>query len=247
MGFMPVYSAACCCVPFHDQYQHYANGGATGGTGGAYPGGTYPTSGETRMVNDTGGTGRQAIIGGVTPDTDLDTYMNSINEFTSAITDYGHENDIVVLRSTFETNNDQASPAHFRRRMNADARPKMDKEELQQANRFLIKSVDEYRRRTRQMDMLGNSPEKSGLPSIHVLDVSHMSNSHPHSKHIPHGRRNEQVASLYDHWNHLLYSNLRDIAMAERKRKMQKQHLIDTAPEGSPYHNGVETFQAQHL
>jgi hypothetical protein len=69
-----------------------------------------------------------------------------------------------------------------------------------------------------------------------------MTNTHPHAKNIPNGRRNEQVASLYDHWNHLLYSNLRDIAAAEHKRKTQLQYLVETAPEGSPYHNGVETF-----
>jgi hypothetical protein len=227
MAMVPVYNAGCCCVPFQNQYQQYA-----GGTGGA--------AGQPAV--NTGGAGtqqRQVIVAGHTPNTDLDTYIEGIDDFNSGITDYASENDIVVLRSGFESNEQGATTGGRRMKENVK---KMSAQELNSANKYLIKSVDEYRRRTRQMDLAANDPAKSGLPSIHVLDVSLMTNTHPHAKSIPNGRRNEQVASLYDHWNHLLYSNLRDIAAAEHKRKTQLQYLVETAPEGSPYHNGVETF-----
>jgi len=240
IGFamMPVFSAGCCCVPFQNQYNQYAGGGA-GGTGGG--GGIAPTG--TGKVLDTGGVPtagpRQVVVAGQTPNTDLETYIEGIDEFNRGITDYASENDVVILRTGFETNTQVASTGGRRAKETVQ---KMSPHELNKANKYLIKSVDEYRRRTKQMDMVGNDPTRSGLPSIHILDISHMTNTHPHAKHIPHGRRNEQVASLYDHWNHLLYSNLRDIAAAERKRKTQMQHWVESAPKGSPYHNGVETF-----
>lgn len=228
MMMMPVFSAGCCCVPFQNQYNQYAGGGVV------------PTG---KALTNTGGVPaagqRQVVVAGQTPNTDLETYIQGIDEFNRGITDYASENDVVILRTGFETNTQVASTGGRRAK---ETVKKMTTHELNKANRYIIKSVDEYRRRTKQMDMVGNDPARSGLPSIHVLDISHMTNTHPHAKHVAHGRRNEQVASLYDHWNHLLYSNLRDIAAAERKRKTQMQHWVESAPKGSPYHNGVEIF-----
>ncbi len=229
MPMMPMYSAACCCVPFQQQYQSF----------GGIPG---PDAGEAKGIVGPGGGGttpsaRQVIVAGHTPNTSYDSFVNGIDEFSQGITDYGKSDDVVILRTGVDGN----LPDPGRRRMKEAG--SMTAQELNRANKYMIKAVDEFRRRTKQMDVLGTDPSKSGLPSIHVLDVSRMSSSHPHAKDIHHGRRNERVAPLYDHWNHLLYSNLRDLAAAEERRKVFKNmREIKSAPEGSPYHNGVESF-----
>ena len=271
MGMMmqPMYSASCCCVPFQQQYQSFGgmgmgmgmqgpgmggpgpNGGmpgpGPGGTGGGYNpnlGTAGPGGGPNPNITQVKAAGRQVVVAGHTPNTSYDTFVNGIDEFSRGITDYGNKDDVVILRTGIDGN----LPDPSRRRMNMnDSNTRNDNDmtpdQLKQANRYVIRAVDEFRRRTKQMDVTGTDPTKSGLPSIHVLDVSQMTSSHPHANQIHHGRRNEQVAPLYDHWNHLLYSNLKDLANAELQRKsLMVRTLVESAPRGSPYHNGVQSF-----
>lgn len=237
----PTYHSGCCCVPFQQQYQFNAyGGGGYGGGGGGYGGGGmmnpppppmmpaapksyYPTA------------QRQAVVTGLSPRLSYDEYTNKLDDFGRGITDYGNSDDVVILRTGFDTN--EASTGGRR----ANESDSMTKDEIMKANAYMIKSVDEYRRRTKQLDLVSYDPAKGDLPNIHILDVSFMTHSHPHADKVSHGRRNEQVASMYDHWNHLLYSNLRDLAAAEVKRKRSKT-LLDTAPEGSPYNSRTISY-----
>jgi hypothetical protein len=125
--------------------------------------------------------------------------------------------------------------------MTEKSNSEMIPDEIQHVNNYMIKEVDEYRRRTKQMDIVGYDPTNSDLPRLNILDVSFMTPSNPHGGRIGHGRRNEQISNIYDHWNHLLYSNMRDMAKAEQIRKSQRV-LHESAPEGSPYHNGPQVL-----
>merc|ERR1712038_998827 len=116
--------------------------------------------------------------------------------------------------------------------------------EIAKANGHLHRSVEEYRRRTRQADLLSYDPEKSKLPYVHVLDVTHMTHTHPlASEGETENHDVEQVPNLYDHWNHLPYTNLRDMARAEVARNSSAMKAKQqVAPPGSPYENNVPLF-----
>jgi len=230
-------------------YQHYGGGmpmpGMGGGGGGGWMpgmgggggGGMPPPTGAMQDPAEVQAKSRQVVVAGQTPNTSYTNYVNGVDEFAKGITDYGNGDDVVILRTGVDG---QLVDPGRRRAKEASS---MSVEELNRANKYMIKAVDEFRRRTKQMDLVGMDPGRSGLPSMHVLDVSRMTSTHPHADKIHHGRRNEQVAPLYDSWNHLLYSNLRDIAFAEQQRKTEQvRKMVDSAPEGSPYHNGVEAF-----
>ncbi len=234
---MPQYNPACQCVPFQQQYQYnYATA--------AQPYNAVPVAGRSALVQpglvmpgtplpDPYLSGRQFIVGGVTPNQPYNDYVQAIDGFGRTVTNTVDSNDIVVLRTG------AVIPEAYggtRRTQRSDI---MSEEEIEQANKYLHRSVDEFRRRTRQSDLLTYDPNKSKMPFVHILDVSHMTNAHPLSKAGPEGHRDlAKVPNLYDHWNHLLYSNMRDIAAAELARNSQLfQSMQKAAPPGSPYQN----------
>lgn len=240
---MPQYNSACNCIPFQQQYQYnYAtamqqpmtmpvqsgvpvagrSGFATGVVGGGYP---YAS-------------GRQFIVGGVTPNQPIDQFVNSIDQFGRTVTNTVDSNDIVVLRTGVAV--PEAYEGNRRRTKKTNA---MTQEEIQEANDYLHRSVHEYRRRARQTDLLSYDPAKSKMPYVHVLDVAHMTHSHPLANAGPEGRRHlEKVPNLYDNWNHLLYTNMRDIAAAELARQSKINAKQHSAPLGSPYENAIPIY-----
>lgn len=235
---MPQYNPSCQCIPFQQQYAYnYAtaaqpyNAGVpiAGRSALAQPGLVMPGT----PLPDPYLSGRQFIVGGVTPNQPYTDYVNAVDGFGRTVTNNVDSNDIVVLRTG------AIIPEAYdggRRTQRSDS---MSEQEIDQANKYLHRSVDEFRRRTRQSDLLTYDPNKSKMPFVHILDVSHMTNAHPLSKVGPEGRRDlARVPNLFDHWNHLLYTNMRDIAAAELARNSESfQSMEKGAPPGSPYQN----------
>mmetsp|Transcript_23837 Transcript_23837/g.35435 ORF Transcript_23837/g.35435 Transcript_23837/m.35435 type:complete len:1035 (+) Transcript_23837:104-3208(+) len=235
---MPQYNPACQCIPFQQQYQYnYA--------AAAQPYNAVPVSGRSALsqpgqvlpgtpLPDPYLSGRQIIVGGVTPNQPLPGYVEAVDNFGRTITNTVDQNDIVVLRTGAVV--PEAYGGTRRTQQGSDI---MTEEEIDQANKYLHRSVDEFRRRTRQSDILSYDPNKSKMPFVHILDVSHMTNAHPLSKAGPEGRRDlKSVPNLYDHWNHLLYTNMRDMAAAELARNSESfKSKQQEAPPGSPYEN----------
>lgn len=128
----------------------------------------------------------------------------------------------------------------------------MTAEEIEKANDFMSQSIHEYRRRTKQTDILTYNPLISQKPQLHFLDVSRMTSTHPHAKasspENDHGRKLCQAngydtAPMVDTWNHVLYSNMRDIAMAQMAGQTGPQARTMGAPPGSPYSYPIPLYQ----
>jgi hypothetical protein len=222
----PSYNSQCSCVPFQQQYQQYQT--------------VQPQ-------------GRQMIVAGMSPNMSYEQYCNQFNDFGRGLVDNINPNDVVVLRSGMAPHGACAGCATCGRRTKESQ--VMSQDELKAANDYMIRAVDEYRRRTRQLDMTQYDPSRSGKPNIHFLDVSSMTYSHPHaqasSPDNEHSRKlcqsqQMQTAPMYDSWNHLLYSNMRDLAAAEMGQAQGPGGLsspfYQSAPQGSPYQNGVPFY-----
>merc|ERR1712176_1643552 len=139
----------------------------------------------------------------------------------------------------------------------------MTLEEVQITNAYMSKSIQEYRRKTKQMDLLNYDPQYSLRPQIHFLDVSTLTHNHPHTREYydkvesvekmekrPEKRRklceNLNNAPMVDSWNHVLYSNMRDMARAEQRAANVPPQLNYRAgaPLGSPYAAAVPAVAA---
>lgn len=237
----PQFNSGCQCVPFQQAYNYnYAMVSQPYNAAGVTP------AQRTVGINNVGpvgvpypyASGRQVIVGGVTPNQPYNSYVDDVNQFGRSIASSVDPNDIVIMRTGVAVPN--AHNGH-RKTKRSDA---MTREEIDRANDYLHRSVDEFRRRTRQSDLLSLDPHKSKVPYVHVLDVSHMTHKHPISQEgRKSGRDLEKAPNLYDHWNHLLYSNLRDIAVAEMARNsVLVKSRQQSAPPGSPYHNEIPLF-----
>ena len=193
------------------------------------------------------------IVAGMSPNMSYEQYCNQFNDFGRGLVDNINPNDVVVLRSGMAPHGACAGCATCGRRTKESQ--VMSQDELKAANDYMIRAVDEYRRRTRQLDMTQYDPSRSGKPNIHFLDVSSMTYSHPHaqasSPDNEHSRKlcqsqQMQTAPMYDSWNHLLYSNMRDLAAAEMGQAQGPGGLsspfYQSAPQGSPYQNGVPFY-----
>ena len=247
---MPQFNPACHCVPFQQQYQYnYATAAQPQPAQRAAQSYDFVpvnnVANVPRQANDVlpvnnvvpypVSSGRQVIVGAVTPNQSYDQYVQSVDQFGRTITNVVDPNDIVILRTG------AAVPQAYggvRKTQKSDA---MTQSEIEQANNYLHRAVEEYRRRTRQGDLLSYDPAKSKLPYVHVLDVAHMTHNHPLS--TGDHRDLAKAPNLYDHWNHLLYSNLRDMAKAELARNSAEMKTKQQgAPPGSPYENNVPLF-----
>mmetsp|Transcript_22113 Transcript_22113/g.25585 ORF Transcript_22113/g.25585 Transcript_22113/m.25585 type:complete len:712 (-) Transcript_22113:24-2159(-) len=239
----PQMNPSCQCIPFQQQYNYnYAMA--------LQPYQQQPIPNQAQSVSRavlpampaTGfpyQSGRQFVVGGVTPNQPYQSYVDNIDQFGQTVTNTVDANDIVVLRTGVVV------PEAYGGQRRTKRSTFMTQEEVEEANDHLHKSVDEYRRKARQSDFLSYDPVKSRLPYVHVLDVTHMTHSHPLAHAGAKGHRDlSKVPNLYDHWNHMLYTNMRDIAKAELARK-SSEHLRRTqesAPPGSPYHNSIPLF-----
>lgn len=253
---MPQYNPACHCVPFQQQYQYnYATAAqaaqpAMRSAMDVLPSSTVPVINTTPhaamdvlpQISNAPKyptlSGRQFIVGAISPKQSYDQFVQSVDQFGRTITNTVDPNDIVVLRTG--ANVPHAFGGVRRTRKSDD----MTESEIEQANHYLHRSVEEYRRRTHQSDLLSYDPEKSKLPYVHVLDITHMTHTHPLSDGKQKGHRDlKNVPNLYDHWNHLLYSNMRDMARAELARNSPKMKAKRQAvPPGSPYENSAPLF-----
>ena len=230
----PQFNQACQCIPFSDQYNYnYAH--ATQSV--AAPQAVVQSAPQAVVNPYPYASGRQFVVAGLTPNQSYGNFVQGVDQFGRTVMNTVDANDIVVLRTG------AAVPPTYggtRRTQKSEA---MSLEEIGDANNYLYKAVDEYQRRTRQTDLLTYDPAKSRLPYVHILDVAHMTHSHPLANEEEGSAKHRDLKSLpdlYDHWNHLLYSNMRDMAAAELARKsaqiQAKQH---SAPPGSPYENSV--------
>ena len=225
---VPSYNSQCSCVPFQQQYQQY----------------------QTIQPQ-----GRQFIVAGMSPNMSYQDYCQQFNNFGRGLVDNINPNDVIVMRSGMAPHGACAGCASCGRRTKEST--VMSQDEIKAANDYMIRAVDEYRRRTRQLDITQYDPSRSGKPSIHFMDVSSMTYSHPHaqasSPDNEHSRKlcqsqQMQTAPMYDSWNHLLYSNMRDMAAAEMAQASGGggggfgSPFYQSAPQGSPYQNGVAFF-----
>lgn len=222
----PMMQTACGCVPFQQQYQHYQ-----GAVLPQQPGMYQPNQYVAPTYN------RQFVVAGLNPNVPYNQYVNNVDSFGQGITNYVDQNDIVIMRTG-------VSPlGQYGNRRRTKATNIMSSAELSRANQYLHKSINEYRRQAKQMDYVNYDPSKSGLPYVHILDVTHMTETHPLADPRARARKVEQAPNLFEHWSHLLYSNMRDMAAAEvAKQSPEFQIHAKTAPEGSPYHNSVREF-----
>lgn len=161
---------------------------------------------------------RQFIVAGLNPNQSYDAYCNNFNQFGQNLMTVAQPNDIVMMRSAVTP----YGSCGGRRR----AKEAMSDQDIQRANEYMHKAIDEFRRRNQQSDLKSHDPSQSNAPQFHMLDVSHMTRTHPHavaasaSKDHAHGRKlcqrqGVQVAPMVDSWNHALYTNMRDIAFAQ--------------------------------
>lgn len=214
-GYGPGYNAGCSCYPFQQQYQ-------------------------------AAGTGRQFIVAGTGANTyNYDQYCNDIRQFQAGVRNYANPNDVVMYRTAvpqFGACGCQSCPGG-RRHLEEGTR-RMSEEEIDRANDFMIKSVDEYRRQTRQYE-LSNHYHPSGQvgPKEHILDVRKLTMTHPHAVKAEgkHGRHlcaaaGMSTAPQFDTWNHMLYSNMKDIAAQEAyQRAVGPQIQAMNIPPTNPY------------
>jgi hypothetical protein len=203
--------------------------------------------------------GRQIVIAGLSPNMSYDAFCQQFNAFGGGIAGAVNPADIVMVRSAVQQhgacfasttipaeNTTTATTVTSSSEPNNARRTKeiMSDEEISKANDFMAKSIDEYRRRTRQMDLLSHDPNKSMMPRIHMLDVSYMTHSHPHARASSpennHGRKlceqqGMQTAPMYDYWNHVMYSNMKDMAAAElmQQQQQQQQQFVQSAPQSN--------------
>lgn len=236
------------------------------GNGGNYGGGGFARSGnygggggnncncQPWVPQYQAGGGRQAIIAGMNPNMSYDEWCEQQNQFGRGVMNYVQPNDVVMMRTGMQPHGScgcqQCGGGYRKLRGEGDA---MDSTDIEKANNFLIKTVDEYRRLTGQSDPLSPKPWASNFPKIQVLDVTEMTMKHPHAKassaENDYGRKlcqqsMRQTAPMYDSWNHMLYSNLRDVAAAERNQQQpnQQQSVQMNTPQqrmsmGIPYFN----------
>lgn len=183
---------------------------------------------------DTQPQARQFIVAGMSPRMTYEEWCAQVNNFGQG-SRYMGNNDIVMMRTAVQPTCNCCGGRRTKEGM-------MSPEDIQKANDYLIKSVDEYRRNTKQFDPVNYDPSASGLPIMHVLDVSHLTDSHPFSNGEPSGDEKShdrrlcaaQQGSPVEYWNHMMYNNMQDMAAAELARANQ-QHMTGTAPPGSPY------------
>jgi len=235
---------------------NYGGGGfARSGNGGNYGGGGNNCNCQPWVPQYQAGGGRQAIIAGMNPNMSYDEWCQQQNQFGRGVMDYVQPNDVVMMRTGMQPHGScgcqQCGGGYRKLRGEGDA---MDSIDIEKANNFLIKTVDEYRRLTGQSDPVSPKPWASNFPKIQVLDVTEMTMKHPHAKasstENDHGRKlcqqsMRQTAPMYDSWNHVLYSNLRDVAAAERNQQrqpVQQQPVQMYTPQqrmsmGIPYFN----------
>jgi hypothetical protein len=238
----PQYNNACGCIPFGQQHQynyavtaqpyqqptvvqHFVSPGVVT-QGAALP---YPYASTN-----------QFIVAGITPQQSLPNYVNNVNQLSQTITNTVNPNDVVVLRTG------ALMPEAYGGVRRTQENDFMNEAEMKEANRHLHRSIDEYKRRTRQNNVFSYDPAKSKMPLVHVLDVTHMTHSHPLSKESEGGKEHrnlENTPDLFAHWNHLLFTNMRDMARAQLARNSAaNKSKQESAPPGSPYHNAVPMF-----
>jgi len=164
---------------------------------------------------------RQVIVAGMNQNQSYEDFCRQYDAFGGAVSRSVNPNDIVFMRSGVPPHGSCACQQCNRR---TEEEKSMTVEEIQMANEYMAHTIDQYRRRTRQTDLLNYNPIISQKPQIHILDVSHMSSSHPHAKastpENDHGRKLCQAqgwntAPQVKWWNNMLYSNLKDMARAE--------------------------------
>jgi len=220
----------CQCVPFMSQYQSNIA--------------TTRTSAQQQP--------RQFIIAGASPNQSYEEWCRQFDQFGQTVTSKVNPNDIVVMRSAVVPlgscncqNCNNGRKMQEQELKDGKGREYMSMQEVEMANAYMTRSIDEYRRRTKQMDLLNYDPELSQMPRIHFLDVSKMAHTHPHAQKSlseAHGGRKlcQQSgfdSSIYDSWNHMLYTNMKDMALAEKLAPTdpQVQAMRQAAPLGSPY------------
>jgi len=198
---------------------------------------------------------RQIIMAGLNPNLSYEQWCQQYNTFGQQVGQYVNPNDIVVMRSAIAPHGSCGCQrcGGFRRRTEEagnttralkEGEHSMTLEEIELANKYMIESINEYRRRTKQHDLLAYSPHISGKAQIHFLDVSHMTHSHPHAKastgDSDHGRKLCQAqgldtAPMVDSWNHMFYSNMKEMARGQVAAGAAPQVWNKNAPPGSPY------------
>lgn len=220
------------------------NGVVAGGNGYNNQCGCYPF--QQQYNANTGG--RQFIVAGTGANArSFDQYCNDLLGFQNGVRQYVNPNDVVMYRSAvpqFGACNCQNCPFGGRLLQEGEDNEGMPEEDIMKANAFLHKSVDEYRRRTKQYE-LSNFYHPNGQvgPKEHVLDITAMTQSHPHSQKAggKHGRHLCQqggfnAAPPVNAWNHMLYTSMRDIAAQEAyQRSIAPQMQQMNIPPNNPY------------
>eukprot|EP00559_Dactyliosolen_fragilissimus_P002329 CAMPEP_0184860998 /NCGR_PEP_ID=MMETSP0580-20130426/5784_1 /TAXON_ID=1118495 /ORGANISM="Dactyliosolen fragilissimus" /LENGTH=943 /DNA_ID=CAMNT_0027358319 /DNA_START=360 /DNA_END=3191 /DNA_ORIENTATION=+ len=210
-------------------------------------------------------TQRQVVVAGMSPNMSYEEWCRQFDQFGQGVHNYGRPNDVVFMRSAVTPHGScgcmNCGGGYRQRKLQLRQQSQritknniMGDEDLQRANDYMIKTIDEYRRRTRQFDNASYDPLSSKAPKIHFFDVTHMTNTHPHvletlEKGEEHGRKlcqrrglqGLQSAPMYDAWNDMFYSQLRDLAAAETKRNfMTEKGLVEptSSSQGSIYSYG---------
>lgn len=180
-----------------------------------------------------------------------DQFCEQFDTFGQTVNQAVNPQDIVFMRSAMPQHGSCGCQACGRR---TEEVHNMTEEEITMANGYMARSIHTYRRRTRQMDLLTYSPILSQKPRIHMLDVSHMTRSHPHaiasSAKNDHGRKlcqaqGMKMAPMVDSWNHLLYSNMQDMAMAQSQAVPHVRTMA--APPGTPYSYAIPQYQRSYF
>jgi len=181
---------------------------------------------------------RQIVMAGQ-GDTNYADWCKQFDAFGQRVNQAVNPQDIVMMRSAVPPHGSCGCQTCGRRTEEKDT---MTEEEIIMANDYMARSIAKYRRRTGQTDLLTYNPMQSQKPQIHMLDVSHMTRSHPHAKassaENDHGRKLCQAqglttAPMVDSWNHLFYNNMKDMAMAQSYAVPQVRTMA--APPGTPY------------